>query len=316
MSMPDIPDDPDQAAYNQAHPLKTTLPASTPQDYPAPSNDAMLRGLAVSRAAWDVKNPTANQSQADMGPQGSGTGPSSVPVLNSVYGSQPQGDTTQTQKPAPGSVSPYDVEIPKNPSAAALKKIAGNVGFDTSKISDSYWDNLSQHYSNVENPGTLRSLQQWIQASGLGHFMQGADAGSPTESPIMDGMPYAETKKADQFFNEHIQSRIIDGGKYIDGNGNYQPPASYKTGSVLGSLITNPAGAAGLLNSSALTAMSATGKAMDTLKPAINGTMGYMAAHPAVAKVLQQSLKYSAIGYAINRLSGGKMFAAPIPIPE
>ena len=130
MSMPDIPDDPDQAAYNQAHPLKNPLPASQPSDYPAPTNDSLARGLAVSRAAWDVKNPTANQSQADMG-SGSGTGPSAIPILNSTYGTQPQGDTTQTQKPAPGSVSPYDIEIPKNPSASALKNIASNSGFDT-----------------------------------------------------------------------------------------------------------------------------------------------------------------------------------------
>ena len=146
--------------------------------------------------------------------------------------------------------------------------------------------------------------------------MQGTDAGSPTDHPIIEGMPYAEMQKADKFFNEHIQARIIDGGKYIDGNGNYQPPASYKTGSMLGSLISNPAGAAGVLNSGMLGAQAAIGKAMEAIKPAANGTMAYMAGHPAVANVLKQSLKYSAIGYFINRASGGKLFGAAAAAAE
>jgi hypothetical protein len=221
------------------------------------------------------------------------------------YGSTNTGTSSTTSSQA-GDVTPYDIEIPPSPSAAALKKIANYAGMDTSKISQQFFDNLSQHYKDVEHPSTLGNIQQWAQASGLGHFMQGAEAGSPSDQPVMsDNMPGAQERKAAKFFDEHIQARIIDGGRYIDGNGNYQPPDSYKLGSTLGSAITNPAGN--------LAGQFATERAIATLKPAVNGTLAYMAAHPQVGPVLGKVLKYTAIGYAAKKILGGSPVANAIP---
>jgi hypothetical protein len=200
-------------------------------------------------------------------------------------------------------LTPYEVGM-KDYNPDTLRAVAKAAGIDTSKLPDSYFEGMSQHYDDIQKPSTLNNIRHWYQASGIGQFAAGMDADGHDVLGV-DSIPGGNRAavaeiKATQFFNAHIQSRIIEDGKYIDGNGNYNPPDSYKAGHAIGSLVANP--------SQNLAAVAAARSAGLGAKMAVNGTLTYMAAHPAVGQVMGRTLKYGAL-YAVAKslLGGGKV---------
>lgn len=306
--MPAIPPDTNLADYQAANGgPRRPLPASTPADYPAPSAEAVGRGADVAQAVWDNKNPTANQATRDLA-QGQARAQDQSQVI-AQQGQSTQGDGTKQQAPP---ITPYDVVL-KDHNPETLEQAAIAAGINVTKLPQGYFENMSQHYDNIEKPSTLQAVRAWYDASGIGHFMQGFDDADRTkygqqtawyDALDQGGVSSPDMRAADRFFNAHIQSRIIDGSQYIDGNGNYNPPATYKAGKLLGS----PSTAYGTL---------AAEGALTGLLGAARGTATFMMAHPAASAFLQQALKHTAMGaammYGMKMAGGGG--AAPPPAP-
>jgi hypothetical protein len=237
----------------------------------------------------DSGDPKLQQAQQAVGQAGSTTPPD-----------QPtQSDRPQGQAP----LLPHEFDL-KDHDPETLKAVAKDAGIDASKLPDSYFDELSNRYQHATDPDTLDKVSAWIKASGIGHFMHGMP--TPGDSPgyvAMLGPEAAEHVKADNFFNANIQSRIIDKGQYIDGQGNYNPPASYKAGQILG----DPRIVAG-----ALIGGAASRGALLGLAGVARATSAYAAANPVAGTLLKALVHGTAIGAAM-RLFGPSGSSPPPP---
>jgi hypothetical protein len=189
-----------------------------------------------------------------------------------------------------------------------LMRAAQAAGIDVTKLPQGYFEDMSKHYDNIEKPSTLQAVRAWYDASGIGHFMQGYDDADTTKygrkTAWYDALDSAgasnpDKRDADRFFNAHIQARIIDGSQYIDANGNYNPPASYKAGKLLGQPSTGYGTLGGLA-------------ALTGLTGAVRGTLTFAMNHPAAGAVIYKAVTGTAMGAAlIKYLTSGN--AAPPP---
>jgi hypothetical protein len=225
----------------------------------------------------------------------------------------PPTQDSQDKKPA-AYLDPHEFFLADH-DPETLKEAATAGGIDVSKLPDSYWEGMSKHYDDVTDPKGLGAVQAWYKASGIGHFMNGIYAGTGglgrgTQDSVDDYLAstnpqFAEQKKADQYFNANIQARIIDKGQYIDGNGNYNPPATYTMGKQLNDKANAEIALVGLGG------VAAGRAAASGLYSAAVGTFKFMEAHPAAANILNQSIKWTAIGKIVNGMLGRR--STPIP---
>lgn len=279
-----------------------------------------MTGNPAGPAMVDTRSQGTDQQQQPAPQRG---GPSGLGAVNASYQQSSPNKSAQSAPP----LSPYDVGFKDNlPTPNALREAAKAMGVDADKVPDSYWQQMSQHYADMKNPSTLMAVQTWLKASTAGHYMQGYDdtAGNsdqlyhtPEDYAKAGMLKEAAMMKATQYFNANIQARIIDGGKYYDGNGNYNPPKEYQLGAMVGKAIGGAPPAMGFATGGAsMMANAAKAKAGQVLGSIASGTAAFMAAHPAAAKVLNVALHGTILGAAMG--IGGKMFGGgtpPIPPP-
>jgi hypothetical protein len=198
-----------------------------------------------------------------------------------------------------------------------LQRAADRMGVDSSKIPKEYWPYLQQKYQAAYDPSTMDAVRNWVNATGVGRFMAGWDSQGPQDVVPPDTMAkihpgIAEMQKADALFNQNIQARIVEKGKYISADGiNYTPPDSdyYKVGRLIGSVMANPASAAGL----PAVAKAAFGQAMTVGAKAAQTMGAFAAANPKAAQMVGELAKYSALGLLFKNFFGSGGGGAPPP---
>jgi hypothetical protein len=257
--------------------------------------------------------PAQAAAPSGLGQQPQGSAPPTAPVrsLQDVEAAITGAPNAQPVPKGP-LLQPHQFNMTSYDDVEKLQQAARAGGIDTDKVPPEYWQYLKNKYAAANDPGVLGVAQHFIQATGIGHFMAGWDEGGPSDTIPASDMEkmnprMAEMRKADQFFNQNIQSRIIEKGAYISNNGaNYTPPDSYKYGKMVGSVMANPASAAGI---PAGAKMMVGG--MVSLGSKAVGLMGQFAEnYPRAADLVQSLAKWGAIG-AIGTAMMGR--GAPPP---
>jgi hypothetical protein len=278
-------------------PMDTSQPPGRGPDGQLPyAADRAAANAQMRKGAFNVNNinysdqvkPQASVDAQITGAPDAQKGPSAPPI-----------------QPHEFSLQDYDPQT--------LKAAAKAGGIDTSLLPDSYWQKMSDKYSATIYPGELQKAQMYINASGIGHFMQGWEDGEPSDSIAPEHLARmfpgsAEEMKANAFFGANIQARIIDKGQFIDKqSGNYNPPTSYKAGHILGTMISQPGNVA-IPQGAKMAAMAA----LQGLAGAARTTSAWIAANPIAGKILTAAASGSAFGAAMKIFGNGG--GAPPPV--
>src|SRR5271166_3722326 len=212
--------------------------------------------------------------------------------------------------PTPAPIAPHQFFFdPSKPvTIDQVTKVATAGGLDVSKLPDGYLQSVVDRYTAARDPGILEGAKFFIQSSRIGHFMQGFNkAGSPD---VLDpdirrkiDPEQAESYKADMFFNQNIQARIIDGGRYINSQNQYNPPKDYQAGDMIASALTPTHVAMGLAGTVGAVVLARAGLA------GLAGSVGlyerFAARSPAMAKLIGVLAQGTAFGAAVKMFGSG-----------
>jgi hypothetical protein len=245
-------------------------------------------------------------TQGTPAPQGRAPKPATAPLrsLMDVEGAITGAPMGKPVKDPP--ILPHQFQM-NTLTKESLQRAADAGGFDSTKVPKEYWPYIQEKYTAALDPNVAESVINWIKGTGVGHFMAGVDADGPQDTVPLSTLEkihpgLAEMRKVDEFFNQNIQSRIIEKGQYVSADGlRYSPPASYKAGKILGTLITNPAAGAGMTKAAQMvgsTALAAGTKAAQTMG-------AFAAANPKAAQLVGELAKYSALGLIFKNVFGG-----------
>jgi hypothetical protein len=289
------------------------------------SNDAVMPGAIDLGSAISPKEANLRQQSGGYGADGKPA--PQMAVVDTQGSPAPAGKPTTPDGEPIRSLQSVDAAITGAPSGPNLKgpvlqphqfqmstltpeslqRAADAGGFDSSKVPKEYWPYIQGKYEAALDPGTLDSVRNWIKGTGVGHLMAGMDAGGPQDTIPLTTMEkispaMAEMRKVDEFFNQNIQSRIIEKGENISADGlHYTPPESYKIGKIVGSVMASPASAGGIPQAAKVmvgAALSAGGKAASTMG-------AYAAANPRAAQLVGELAKYTALGAIFKATMGG-----------
>lgn len=283
-------------------------PIAPPMDFSEPQgrNPDGSVPYAAARAAANAKMRAGGYNTNNIDYAQQVAPPSSIDAQITGAPDAKKGPSAPPIQPHEFSLQDYDPQT--------LKAAARAGGIDTAQLPDSYWQKMSDNYSSTIYPGELQKAQMFINATGIGHFMQGWEDGSPSDSISAEHLAHlspetAESLKANAFFGANIQSRIIDKGQYIDKqSGNYNPPSSYKAGHVLGTLLAQPGNVA--IPQGVKVAAQA---ALQGLAGAARTTSAWVAANPIAGKIITAAASGSAFGAAMKIFGSGG--TPPIPPP-